>query len=58
MINPSEYWVAACRRAKNEAWTFQQYFTAEEMVEFKSVGVSVAMTDLYENVSFEPKEEI
>jgi Uma2 family endonuclease len=58
MINSIDgYEVTVCRRAENEAWTFQQYTLLEENVEFKSVGISIAMAELYENVTFEPKEE-
>ncbi len=58
MINSIDgYEVTVCRRAENEAWTFQQYTLLEENVAFRSVGISIAMTELYENVTFETKEE-
>jgi Uma2 family endonuclease len=59
MINSEdEYGVTVCQSTENEAWTFQEYTLLEESVEFKSVGISIAMTELYENITFEPKEEI
>ena len=59
MINSIDgYEVTVCRRAENEAWTSQEYTLLEESVEFKSVGISIGMAELYENVTFEPKEEI
>jgi Uma2 family endonuclease len=59
MINSIDgYEVTVCRRAENEAWTFQLYTLLEENVELKSVGISINMAELYENVTFETKEEI
>lgn len=59
MINSvDEFWVSVCRRAENEAWTFQVYTLLNETIELKSVGILITMAELYENVTFEPKEEV
>lgn len=59
MLNSIDgYEVTVCRRAENEAWTFQQYTLLNENLELKSVGITISMAELYENVTFETKEEI
>jgi Uma2 family endonuclease len=45
------------RRNADNTWTFQSYSQPEELLQLHSVGISILMSDIYENINFEPLQE-
>ena len=45
------------RRNTNNTWTLETYNNPEDLLILQSVGISILLSDIYENVTFEPLKE-
>ena len=48
------------RRNNVNMWNMQTYMSPDDILELQSVGITILLADIYENVTFEPitKEEL
>ena len=52
LIDPSEYLVEIFRLNQHQRWELFSFVGAESLVEFASIGLTVPMLELYEDVVF------